>query len=134
MPTAKKKTVTGVDGALVFLKPRVPNQPAGEVFLRRGDELPDNLVDGEVERLDKLGVFADPDGPRLATDAAAASRVAALEAELAALRERAENAERTVEEVQVELDRARKAAPKGAEKATAPNPANPVTTAPPTPR
>jgi hypothetical protein len=131
---SKNKTITGVDGAVVLLKPVVPSQPPGEVFLRRGDELPDNVLDGEVDRLTRLGVFADPATPQPLTSAAAGGRITALEAELTALRDRAETAERTAKEVKAELDAVKKAAPKGAKEAPAPNPAQPVATLPPAPR
>lgn len=130
---AKTKTVTGVDGAIVNVKPLVSSQPPGQVFLRRGDELPDNLVDGEVERLTALGVFSDPAAPPVAVVAAAA-RIAALEAELAAANARTEAAERVAAEVTDELQAARKVAPASVKKAAAPNPASVTATPAPTSR
>jgi hypothetical protein len=130
---AKTKTVTGVDGAIVNVKPIVPSQPPGQVFLRRGDELPGNLIDGEVERLTGLGVFNDPAAPPVAAVAAAA-RITALEAELAAANARTEAAERAAAEVTSELNAAKKTAPASAKKAEPPNPANATATPAPTPR
>lgn len=131
MPTnTRNKTITGVDGAVVLLKPRATGQPPGEVFLRRGEDVPDNLLDGEFDRLTSLGVFAEPPGPPVPV-AVVSAQLVALEAELSAATSRAEAAERTAEQVKAELDAARKAAPASSRKVEPPNPANPVTTPPP---
>lgn len=58
------KKVTGPNAAMVRTK-------TGDEFVLRGQTIPGNLVDGEEERLEKLGVFADP-------PAAAAGRTAVV--------------------------------------------------------
>jgi hypothetical protein len=53
---AEKKVVTGVEVANVNIKEQ---KDLSTVTVRKGQALPDNLADGEVERLEKLGVFEE---------------------------------------------------------------------------
>jgi hypothetical protein len=48
------KTLTGLHSA------NVRTDDDGTAFVKRGEELPDNLKDGEEKRLEKLGAFDDP--------------------------------------------------------------------------
>ncbi len=54
------KTITGVDAAIVYVMQQLgeKKQPVA-MRLDRGAELPANLREGELERLEKLGAFED---------------------------------------------------------------------------
>lgn len=56
----ESKVITGVDRAEVFTTQKVAGtDQAFSVFVSKGEELPPDLADGEEERLEKLGVFAE---------------------------------------------------------------------------
>lgn len=81
--TKESRTITGVDGAIVYIKSmnyRTGAEVHRAVPLVRGEELPDGLVEGEIERLTDLGVFDDltPRQSRLAARRARRAAQAAL--------------------------------------------------------
>lgn len=58
---SKSKTITGLTVAMVEIK---QGDRRVAVPVLRGEELPSNLADGEIERLEELGAFLTPDEHR----------------------------------------------------------------------
>jgi hypothetical protein len=57
----KSRTVTGVNAVQVYVRERdrIGREIVRSKAVFHGEELPDNMIDGELERVEKLGVFDD---------------------------------------------------------------------------
>lgn len=62
----ESKTLTGHTVAMV----RLAEPEGGEAIVRRGEQLPANLAKGELERLERVGAFAEPPVANLAAQGA----------------------------------------------------------------
>lgn len=59
---SESRIVTGHTVVMV----RLAEPEGGEAIVQRGQALPDNLAKGEIERLEKVGAFAEPPRASLA--------------------------------------------------------------------